>query len=278
MGFYSILTQELSHDYGPTPEPVPVPKSQGIPKWKPCEDGIKAEDGMKAEGTKKKKYSDDEWTRWQEQKAASKADHKAKPDEGQWKKPKHWSKGSWTAPAPAVLAVPVESEVAKPSQESMPSNSLLPEHPIWQTMDELRKKHEAWQEKVDNIQVQIKTVTEEKDKVNSEFNERLTQYRDLCKMSKDDVSKLSTFMHEQRDKFKLMDEQMSVAIAKDKEEAARRDDRDKAQHGLHRSRMDELRATVAEQDARIKELEARLPNPSESSKVSTPEAKKTKKK
>ena len=225
--------------------------------------------------TRKKKWSDDDWKRWQEKKDASKADHKAKPDEGQWKKAKSWSKGSWTAQAPAV---PVEFESAKPPQESMASNSLLPNHPLWQSMDELRQKHGALQEKVDQIQVQIVTVTEEKDKVNREFNERLTQYHALCSLSKDDFKKLSTFMEEQRDKCKLMDEQMSVAIAKDKEEAARRDDLDKAQHGLHRSRLDELRATVAEQDARIKELEARLPNPSESSKVSTPEAKKTKKK
>ena len=51
--FFSILTQEPSHEYGPTPEPVPVPKSQGIPAWKPCEKSMSAEDGMKAEGTKK---------------------------------------------------------------------------------------------------------------------------------------------------------------------------------------------------------------------------------
>ncbi len=160
----------------------------------------------------------------------------------------------------------------------MPSNSLLPEHPLWQSMDELRQEHVALHEHVDQIEVQILTVTEKKDKVNSEFNERLTQYQALSSLSKDDVKKLSTFLEEQRDKCKLMDEQMGDAIAKDKEEAARRDVWDKAQHSLHRSRLDELCATVAEQDARIKGLEAKLPIPSESSKAGTLEAKKARRK
>jgi hypothetical protein len=51
-----------------------------------------------------------------------------------------------------------------------------------------------------------------------------------------------------------MDEQLGVAMAKDKEESER-----------HRSRLDELCARCAAQDDRIKVLEAKLAIPSDSS-------------
>jgi uncharacterized coiled-coil protein SlyX len=124
-------------------------------------------------------------------------------------------------------------------------------------------------------------LTEKQEKVNSEssdamiklggdiagVNERLAQHQALRTLEKEDVTKLSKFMEEQRDKCKVMDEQLGVAMAKDKEEAERRDAWDKAEHSLHRSRLDELCATIAAQDARIKELEAKLAIPSDSSDI-----------
>ncbi len=90
------------------------------------------------------------------------------------------------------------------------------------------------------------------------------------------MTKLNIFTEEQRDKCKLMDQEMAVVMARDKEEAEKRDVWEKAQHTLHHFRLDELLATTAEQDARIKELEAKFP--SESSESVTPGAKRARKK
>ncbi len=51
---------------------------------------------------------------------------------------------------------------------------------------------------------------------------------------------------------------MSALIAKDKEEAEKREVKEKAEHSIHRVRLDELAATISEQDARIRELEAKI--------------------
>ena len=265
------LTQELSQGHVPTPGLVPTPKSQGIPAWKPGEqevapDGVAPDADMKADGEPrtKRKWNDDEWKRWQEKKDASKAASKAKSDEGQWKKAS-WGKAQWKSYAPTV---PVASEASKPPQGSMTSNPILPDDPLWQSIGDLRQQHVAVHQELSEVQVKIQTLTEEQTKVNSEssdamiklggdiagVNERLAQHQALRTLEKEDVTKLSKFMEEQRDKCKVMDEQLGVAMAKDKEESER-----------HRSRLDELCARCAAQDDRIKVLEAKLAIPSDSS-------------
>jgi hypothetical protein len=243
-------------------------------------DAVAPDADMKADGEprKKRKWTDDEWKRWQEKKDASKAESKAKSDEGQWKRATSWGKAQWKSYAPTV---PVASEASMPPQGSMPSNPILPEDPLWQSIGDLRQQHVAVHQELSEVQVKIQTLTEEQTKVNSEssdamiklggdiagVNERLAQHQALRTLEKEDVTKLSKFMEEQRDKCKVMDEQLGVAMAKDKEEAERRDAWDKAEHSLHRSRLDELCATIAAQDARIKELEAKLAIPSDSSDI-----------
>lgn len=245
------LTQELSQGHVPTPGLVPTPKSQGIPAWKPCEqevapDGVAPDADMKADGEPrtKRKWNDDEWKRWQEKKDASKAASKAKSDEGQWKKAS-WGKAQWKSYAPTV---PVASEA---------SNPILVEDPLWQSIGDLRQQHVAVHQELSEVQVKIQTLTEEQTKLGGDIagvNERLAQHQALRTLEKEDVTKLSKFMEEQGDKCKVMDEQLGVAMAKDKEESER-----------HRSRLDELCARCAAQDDRIKVLEAKLAIPSDSS-------------
>jgi regulator of replication initiation timing len=219
-------------------------------------DGVAPDADMKADGEPrtKMKWNDDEWKRWQEKKDASKAESKAKSDEGQWKRATSWGKAQWKSYAPTV---PVASEASMPPQGSMPSNPILPEDPLWQSIGDLRQQHVAVHQELSEVQVKIQTLTEEQTKLGGDIagvNERLAQHQALRTLEKEDVTKLSKFMEEQRDKCKVMDEQLGVAMAKDKEESER-----------HRSRLDELCARCAAQDDRIKVLEAKLAIPSDSS-------------
>ncbi len=86
----------------------------------------------------------------------------------------------------------------------------------------------------------------------------MTQFQAENTLVHDNVTKLMTFMEEQRDKCTLMDQEMTALIVRDKEEAEKQERGENAKHSIHRSRLDELAATIAEQDARIRELAATI--------------------